>query len=235
MNLTSIIFQTSLQIVCLIAAYLFGSLPWAVIIGKLTKKVDIRNHGSKNMGATNAVRVLGFKWGFLVFLLDAIKGTILVLIMKYNLFGLDIANLPFYVSPIWYGFAALIGHIFPIFANFRGGKGVSTCAGVMLAYSPLSFLFALIFFILATIIFRYIVISSTCATISCVTYSIVYSLVTNNMDWNFIICTIIMAIVVLSKHSANFVRLYHHTESRVNLKAFSKKGEPAFIDQSKNK
>ena len=109
---------TFIQIGALIIAYLFGSIPIALIIGKTIKHIDIREHGSKNMGATNAFRVLGFKWGLLTFILDAIKGAITVVFMKYIIVHFDFYNsdnFPFIINILFYGLAAFIGYLFTIF------------------------------------------------------------------------------------------------------------------------
>ena len=111
-----------LQIVLLIIAYLLGSIPWALIIGKLVKGIDIREYGSKNMGATNTLRVLGVKWGILVFVLDALKGAIIVAIMKYNFFNFDYTLFSFVINPLFYGIAAFLGHLFPIYTSFKGNN-----------------------------------------------------------------------------------------------------------------
>ena len=119
------------NLILMIIAYLLGSFPSALVIGKTFYNKDIRNYGSGNLGSTNAFRVLGKKGGAIVFILDILKGGLAFLIAKYA--GATI-------SPLIIAVFALIGHIYPIFANFKGGKAVATSAGIILFYSPLLFI-----------------------------------------------------------------------------------------------
>lgn len=120
-------------VILLLVAYLLGSIPSGVWIGKLFFKKDIRQFGSGNTGTTNTFRVLGKPAGITVLLMDILKGT-LATSLPY-LFGLQGVN------PLFFGVAAVLGHTFPIFANFKGGKAVATSAGMLLAYSPTFFLY----------------------------------------------------------------------------------------------
>ena len=151
----------TIQIIFLIISYLLGSIPWALIIGKLVKGIDIREHGSKNMGATNAFRVLGFKYGLLVFVLDALKGGLILFIMKHNFFKFDLGD--FIIHPLSYGACAFLGHLFPIFAKFKGGKGMATASGIVLFYHPIAFTAGLITFLIVIITARFVSLSS-CVT-----------------------------------------------------------------------
>lgn len=111
-----------------ISAYLLGSIPFALVVGKLFFQADIRNHGSGNLGATNSVRILGKKAGLMVLSGDVSKGALAASLPI--LFHLDI-------EPLYVGFVAVIGHCFPIFAGFKGGKAVATTFGVLLFVNPL--------------------------------------------------------------------------------------------------
>ncbi|PTY81108.1 glycerol-3-phosphate 1-O-acyltransferase PlsY, partial [Heyndrickxia sporothermodurans] len=111
----------------IILAYLLGSIPSGLIVGKLFYGIDIRQHGSGNLGATNSFRTLGVKAGTVVIVADILKGTLATLLPKF--FGVDES-----IHPLLIGLVAVIGHMFPIFAGFRGGKAVATSAGVLLAY-----------------------------------------------------------------------------------------------------
>lgn len=115
----------------LFVSYLIGSIPFALLIGKLCYKADIREHGSGNLGATNSLRVLGKKAGAFVLFGDAAKGSVAVAIPM--LLQSD-------VDPLYAGFAAILGHCFPVFAGFRGGKAVATTAGVLIILNPTLFL-----------------------------------------------------------------------------------------------
>lgn len=207
-----------LQIVLLIIAYLFGSIPWALIIGKLVKGIDIREYGSKNMGATNTLRVLGVKWGILVFVLDALKGAIIVAIMKYNFFNFDYTLFSFVINPLFYGIAAFLGHIFPIYTSFKGGKGVSTATGVILAYAPILFVGGLIVFIIVFLITRYVSLSSCSAAIT----AFIISLFIRPFDWYLVILAGILTILINVKHIANYKRIFHHQENKIDFKQIKK-------------
>ncbi len=125
------------------ASYLIGSLPTAVIISKVFFGFDIRNEGSGNMGSTNAFRILGWKWGVIVQLIDITKGVIVVIFIA-NHFGADLVGKLSWISDIKIlqiiaGISAVAGHIWSLFVNFRGGKGVNTAAGMLLGLAPIDF------------------------------------------------------------------------------------------------
>lgn len=124
--------------ILLVLAYLLGSIPSGIWIGKFFFKKDIRDFGSGNSGTTNTFRVLGRTAGLVVFAMDLLKGTLATCLPV--IFHLD-------VNPLWFGLVAVIGHTLPIFAGFKGGKAVATSAGMLLGFAPLFFfLFASIFF-----------------------------------------------------------------------------------------
>ena len=120
-----------------IVAYLLGSIPFALVVGKIGYGIDIREHGSGNLGGTNTFRTLGKKAGFTVTIADILKGTLATSLPM--IFGLDI-------HPLWFGLAAVLGHVYPVFAKFRGGKAVATSAGVLLCYSPVVLQYWLLYF-----------------------------------------------------------------------------------------
>ncbi|NLZ61800.1 MAG: glycerol-3-phosphate 1-O-acyltransferase PlsY, partial [Acholeplasmataceae bacterium] len=122
-----------LKFVFVILAYLIGSIPFSYLFGKLLKGEDIRRLGSGNLGATNAFRVFGKIIGFLVLVLDTAKGAVLIALLIYTRLFADLKLF----HPLVYGFSAVIGHIFPIWFKFSGGKGVATSFGMLLAYNPL--------------------------------------------------------------------------------------------------
>ena len=130
--------------IALLCAYLIGSIPSALWIGKLFYQTDIRNHGSGNLGGTNTFRVLGKKAGIIVTLMDILKGTAATLLVFLPVFN-DVT-----VHALVLGAIAVVGHMFPIFAGFRGGKAVATSAGVILGYAwPLFFVLLAVFLIIA--------------------------------------------------------------------------------------
>jgi len=173
-----------LKYVFVIIAYLLGSIPFSYLLGRLLKGEDIRRKGSGNLGATNAYRVFGKLVGTLVLLLDSIKGGILVALMKYTgiFSGLDLFH------PLVYGFFAVIGHIFPIWFKFKGGKGVASAFGMLLAYNPLLALIVMPVFLLTEFLTRYVSVASTVASLFSFLYALVYVLY-KQTDWFFLIIT----------------------------------------------
>lgn len=229
-----------IQIAFLILAYILGSIPWALVISKLTKGIDIREYGSKNMGATNAFRVLGFKWGLLVFLLDALKGGAIVFLMDKNVFNFNYDNFSFIIHPLIYGIAAFFGHLFPIFTKFKGGKGMSTASGIVLFYSPITFLIGLFIFLLTVRISKFVSLGSCLTCLACLIASLVGKLILNHSnfffnnhllrtDLTFIIILICINLFIWIKHIPNFKRIFNHTESKINFNAIKNSEEPAFI------
>ncbi|MDQ6598278.1 glycerol-3-phosphate 1-O-acyltransferase PlsY [Bacillus salipaludis] len=187
-------------ILCMILAYLLGSIPSGLIIGKVFYKTDIREHGSGNLGGTNTFRTLGVKAGLAVTLADILKGTLAAYLP--HIFGLDLNVLIF-------GIFAIIGHTYPIFAGFRGGKAVATSAGVLLCYAPLLFLTVLVVFFISLYITKYVSLSSMIAGVCAVIYAIFLK------DIPLIIVVIFMATFVIYRHRANIKRIINKTEPKV--------------------
>lgn len=199
----------------LVLTYLIGSIPFAYLYGKIFKKIDIREHGSGNVGATNVLRVLGTKAGIIVLLFDILKGFLPVLIISY------------YVSwashilwlPVLTGVFAILGHSFTIFLSFKGGKGVATSAGVFLALSPYSFLGALLLFIVVVYLSKYVSLGSMVAAVFLVvTHLLSYNKITGNPY--VLAFTLLLAFFIIIKHKSNIKRLISGTENKIS---FSKK------------
>lgn len=181
-----------LLVLVFLTSYLLGSIPFALIIGKVFYKTDVRNYGSGNLGTTNTFRSLGKKAGIAVLLGDILKGT-LSAFLPYLLN----AN----IHPLIVGFAAIIGHSYPIFAKFKGGKSVATSAGVILAVSPVPFALGVLSFLLMLKISKYVSLSSTFGAL-CILIS---SLFTG--DNLFIVFSAIMFPFIAYKHRHNFTRI----------------------------
>ncbi|EMI9089439.1 MULTISPECIES: glycerol-3-phosphate 1-O-acyltransferase PlsY [Bacillus] len=188
-----------------IVSYLLGSIPFALVVGKIGYGIDIREHGSGNLGGTNTFRTLGKKAGFIVTIADILKGTLATSLPI--IFGLD-------VHPLWFGLAAVLGHVYPIFAKFRGGKAVATSAGVLLCYSPVVFAILAVVFFSLLFTTRYVSLSSMVTAVVAVIASIVSG------DKIFIIAMCLLAGMVIYKHRANIGRIINKTEPKAN---FSKK------------
>ena len=191
------------NLILMIFAYLLGSFPSALVIGKTFYNKDIRNYGSGNLGSTNAFRVLGKKGGAIVFILDILKGGLAFLIAKYA--GATI-------SPLIIAVFALIGHIYPIFANFKGGKAVATSAGIILFYSPLLFITLFIIFVITLKIWKMVSLSSTIISISAV-----FIVWLGNYDLTARIMLTIFAVFIIIKHIPNYKRILNGTENKVSF------------------
>lgn len=184
------------------ASYLLGSIPSGLILSKLLNKDDIRKSGSGNIGATNALRVGGRLLGALTLIFDLLKG-LMAIILAIILEQKFIAA---------YGFVCILGHIFPVWLNFRGGKGVATVLGVMLGLNPL---IGLLMSIIWIAIFKFFKISSVASLIS-LFLSIVILIV---IDANYInsIFLSLTLILIVYKHKSNIIRLYRGEESKISL------------------
>ncbi|MDR1348493.1 MAG: glycerol-3-phosphate 1-O-acyltransferase PlsY [Prevotellaceae bacterium] len=216
----------SLIIKCLlpVIAYLTGSISSAVFVGKRFFKIDIRNYGSKNAGATNILRVLGPKAALPVFVFDLLKGIVAVVLVRFTDLQHE-TNL--YVSfQILLGVCVVMGHIFPIFTQFKGGKGVATTAGVVLAMHPYAMMMVLGIFGLCLLTSRYVSLSSiTAAVCFPVIVIIVFGEIFNEDETvTMKIFSIIAAIMIIFTHRTNIKRLLNGTESKIS---FGKKKPPA--------
>jgi acyl phosphate:glycerol-3-phosphate acyltransferase len=197
--------------IVIILAYLLGSIPTAVWIGKAFHKVDVREHGSGNAGATNVIRVLGWKSGIPVLVIDMAKGwTAAMLPVFFNLAGHGTALLT--NIQIVTGVAAIIGHIFPLFAGFRGGKGVAAIAGAMLAIYPLLSLACLGIFLLVIIISGIVSVSSLTAGIA---FPVLLFTVFETPSLIFKIFSVLIAVALIITHRKNIKRLIKGEEPKL--------------------
>lgn len=194
-------------------AYFLGSIPTAVWIGKAKYGVDVRELGSKNAGATNTFRVLGKKAGKVVLTIDVLKGILAVMI-------------PFFILPYAYEsaelthvqllatFLAVFGHVFPIFANFRGGKGVATSLGVIIGLQPLAALTCLMVFLAVFAISNYVSLGSICASVS---FALLLWFAFEIKTIALPIFGTVLAGIVIFAHRKNILRLINGEESKMNL------------------
>ncbi|KGR90125.1 hypothetical protein RhiirA1_482955 [Rhizophagus irregularis] len=193
--------------IILICAYLLGSIPSGLWIGKIFYKTDIREHGSGNLGATNSFRTLGKKAGIAVTIIDILKGTAATLLPFIPYFS-DSA-----VHPLILGGIAVFGHMFPIFAGFRGGKAVATSGGVLLGYSWPFFIVLILAFIIALKISKMVSFSSMVAAVVGLIYSIVNMII--NHDYALFILIVLLASFIFYRHRANIKRIREGTEPKV--------------------
>lgn len=198
-------------ILLVVVAYLLGSIPSAVWIGKRFYGIDVREHGSKNAGATNTLRVLGRKAATPVLLLDMAKG--FVAVMLFHLSPYSGTDFEFYLKLILV-VAVVVGHIFPVFAGFKGGKGVATIAGSILAIYPLAVLLGLLSFIVILAVSHYVSLSSMTAGVLLPVYVV---LVSGETDPPAVIFACVVAVALIITHRRNIKRLLNGTESKIYL------------------
>ncbi|WP_027108424.1 glycerol-3-phosphate 1-O-acyltransferase PlsY [Lacticigenium naphthae] len=189
-------------VILVIIAYLLGSIPSGVWIGKAFYKKDIRKFGSGNSGTTNTFRVLGKKAGFIVFFADFLKGTLAALLPL--MVGSSI-------NPMLIGLAAIIGHVFPLFAGFKGGKAVATSAGVAIAYQPSFVLIMLVVFFIILYLSSMVSLASVLSLILAAFASLLYQ------DWLFSFVVFLLMFIVLIRHTENIKRIFNGEESRISF------------------
>lgn len=190
----------AMYIIVIILAYLLGSIPSGLIVGKVFYGKDIREHGSGNLGGTNTFRTLGIKAGLVVSIADILKGTLA-------------AALPFFfdleLHALIAGIFAVVGHMYPVFANFRGGKAVATSGGVLLFYAPLMFAIMLGIFFVCLYLTKYVSLSSMLAAISALIYALII------WDKPLIYVVSILAFFVIYRHRTNVKRIINKTEPKI--------------------
>lgn len=201
-----------MTILCIILGYLLGSIPFALVIGKLFYKTDIRQYGSGNLGGTNAGRVLGKKAGISVIVLDVLKVVL----------AAGLASLVSEPAAIWTSLACCIGHCYPIFAHFKGGKAVTTMFGFLIStsifiFQEFSYFFVPLFmFLIILYLFKYVSLGSICASV-CSSLYITAQLLSSNVNNLFIIlASWLMTLLVIYRHNANIKRIQEGTESKVS-------------------
>ncbi|WP_026751950.1 glycerol-3-phosphate 1-O-acyltransferase PlsY [Sediminibacterium sp. C3] len=201
------------EVLLILLAYLIGSVPTAIWISKYFFKIDIRDYGSGNAGATNTFRVLGSKWGTIVMAVDVLKG-----IIATSLYIL----LPYYLTDEWdrtnfmigLGLAAVLGHIFPIWAGFRGGKGVATLLGMAVAIQPLVALCCVVVFLIVLYLTRFVSLSSILAGVS---FMVFILFIFNEKETLYRIFAVLVALMVILTHQKNIGRILKGTESKIPL------------------
>lgn len=195
-------------------SYLLGSIPFGYLAGRLCG-VDIRTKGSGNIGATNVLRVLGKKWGYAVFLCDFIKGWLPVKLALA--WGIALQVDPSSAPGAMAGFCALVGHSFPMWLGFKGGKGIATSAGVIVALFPGAFLVCLGVWILLFATLRYVSVASIAAALT-LPVAVGAMFVLHRADWLAFAVSALMAILAVWRHRSNIARLRAGTEPRFERK-----------------
>lgn len=232
-------------LVILALSYLIGSIPTSIIAGKLLKGIDIRDFGSGNAGGTNAFRVLGWKTGLTVTILDIVKGAIaaisvVVFFETYPLLG-PLPDINPIALRLLAGLSAVFGHVFTVFAGFKGGKGVSTAAGMMFGIAPVTTLIVLGIFLLVVFISRYVSVASMLAAIA---FPMIIAIrkylfdlgsfknyyfdlfntsiyIRDSLDYHLLIFGLIVALAIVYTHRENIRRLLSGNENRVKFHGHS--------------
>jgi acyl phosphate:glycerol-3-phosphate acyltransferase len=196
-------------IILTITAYLLGSIPTAVWVGKIFYNLDVRTQGSGNAGATNTIRVLGWKAGVPVLLFDVFKSWLAVKLPLYFATGLDgnmLINFQLLLGAI-----AVTGHIFPVFAGFKGGKGVASITGIVIALFPITFFIVMGIFMIILLLFGYV---SLASVLSAVTFPIIAIFIIRVDHPALILFSILVGLLVPLMHRKNIKRLRNGTESK---------------------
>jgi glycerol-3-phosphate acyltransferase PlsY len=201
------------EVLLIVLAYLIGSVPTAVWVSRYFFGIDIREYGSGNAGATNTFRVLGSRWGTFVMVVDVLKG---ILATSLYIF------LPYYLGDEWdrtnfmvgLGLAAVLGHIFPIWADFRGGKGVATLFGMILAIQPLVAVCCVGVFLLVLYLTRFVSLSSILASVA---FAVLILFIFNEKEPLYRAFAIAVALMVILTHQKNITRLLRGNESKVPI------------------
>lgn len=208
-----------------VLSYLVGSIPTSIIISKAARGIDIREHGSGNAGGSNVFRVLGWKYGLLVILLDALKGAVAVVLISRLYFGsFPFPNATpfddFTLVQIIAGISAVLGHIWTIFAGFKGGKGIATGLGFLITIITVDMLLALAVFVLVVSISRYISLGSISAAISIPIIMVIRENVfgVDIVGYHTILpFSIFIALLIVYTHRGNISRLLKGMENQVSL------------------
>lgn len=212
-------------LVIVILSYLVGSIPTSIIVSKMVRGIDIREHGSGNAGGSNVFRVLGWKYGILVILLDALKGALaVILVARLYLGSFPFPNATpfddFTLVQIIAGISAVFGHIWTVFAQFKGGKGIATALGFLVTIITVDMLFALLVFGVVVLVSRYISLGSITAAASIPLIMIIRENIfgVDITGYHTILpFTIFLAFLVMYTHRTNISRLIHGNENRITL------------------
>lgn len=201
------------ELLLIIFAYLFGSIPTSVWVSRYFFGIDIRDYGSGNAGATNTYRVLGSKWGTFVMSVDVLKGVIatsLYVLIPYYLHN-ELERTNFMVG---LGLMAVVGHIFPVFADFKGGKGVATLFGMVIAIQPVVAVCCVAVFLIVLFLTRFVSLSSILASIS---FAIFILVIWNEKEPLYRFFAVAVALMVILTHQKNINRIIKGTESKVAI------------------
>ena len=211
------------RLLCVVIGYLFGLIQTGYIYGKI-KNIDIRKHGSGNAGTTNALRTLGWKAGVITFIGDCLKCVLAVAIIRL----IFIQDLHVELYAMYTGLGAVLGHNFPFYLNFKGGKGIASTAGLILAVNPIMFLIVAVVFISIVLITQYVSLASIVIMILFVIMVVVKGqsgmlLLPNGDLYEYYAIAIVLALLAIWRHRANIKRLLTGTENKTDVRKIGKK------------
>ncbi|MEY3781410.1 MAG: glycerol-3-phosphate 1-O-acyltransferase PlsY [Bacteroidota bacterium] len=213
--------KSGIEIICALMAYLLGSIPSAIWVGRKFYGIDVREHGSGNAGATNVFRVLGKGPGTVVLLMDIVKGylaVVLAYMMEKHLYSEEISNASnSWFFPVVFGVLSVIGHMLPVFAKFKGGKGVATLFGIIIALDPRVAGLALLVFVLVNIVTGYVSVGSLMAGLS---IPVLFLQVFGYRDMSIVVFGVSVGVLIVYTHRKNIKRLLagEETKSRILVK-----------------
>jgi glycerol-3-phosphate acyltransferase PlsY len=196
-----------IRLLYVLIGYAFGCIQTAYIIGKIAKGIDLRNYGSGNLGATNALRVMGKKLGILTFVIDVSKAVAAFMIVKYALHAGDIGGL-------YAGVGVVLGHNFPFYLKFKGGKGIAVTGGIMLCFYPIAALCIIAGAVIIIFISKYVSLGSIIAMLAMAILAVIKYY--NNPE--VLILLLFLSALAIYKHKSNIKRLIKGTESKINSK-----------------
>lgn len=213
------------RLLCVVIGYLFGLIQTGYIYGKI-KNIDIRKHGSGNAGTTNALRTLGWKAGVITFIGDCLKCVVAVTVVQF-LFIQDPCQL---LYSMYAGLGAVLGHNFPFYLKFKGGKGIASTAGLILAVDPMMFLIVAVVFIGIVLITQYVSLASIVIMVLFVIMVVIKGqsgmLFLPNIDkylYEYYAIAIVLALLAIWRHRANIQRLLNGTENKTDVRKIGKK------------
>jgi glycerol-3-phosphate acyltransferase PlsY len=207
------------ELILIILAYLIGSIPTSIWVSKKFFNIDIRDYGSGNAGATNTYRVLGPKWGTFVMIVDMLKGVLATSLYFFFLPSYLGSDNELYRTNlmIGLGLAAVLGHIFPVWANFKGGKGVATLFGMAVAIQPLVAICCIAVFLLVLYLTRFVSLSSILAGIA---FMVFILFIFNEKETLYRIFAVLVALMIVLTHQKNIGRIIKGTEGKVPILKF---------------
>lgn len=210
--------QLLFELLLLVGCYLFGSIPFSVLLGKNLKGVDVRKHGSGNPGGTNSIRWLGKPLGLTIIFLDGLKGGLVILLIRFGVIDVE------FLSPLLFGVMGAFGHVYPVFLKFKGGKAVAAMGGLLVGYNPIWAIIAIATFFTTVKISKYVSIGSTSIPVVVILLSLVCGFAGLEVyphvpDTSFVLYELpylyFMFLMIVFRHSSNYDNIKNGVEPKV--------------------